>query len=430
MRRFLGRVPAYVWTVVALFSGILAGGLFPGRLEIAADLTTGLIELIVLLVPLLIFAALSPSVATLVRRGLAGRFAGTVILWFVATTALAGLVGIGVAGLVFGSPLSGGEGGVRGEILSMFEGLGGDGGGASAPMMAVLVAVVTGIVAVWVEPLYRLLSKVGQGIAGLGGRLKYVMPPLMILFGVTIGVEFGAQLGMGHYFVVVLYTLVMCGVWWAVYTFGVVRTVDGRSFRRLMSDYYVPTAAFGAGTCSSLATLPVNLANTKKYGVRDEVGDFVVPFGAVVNMDASTLMHLAYGPLILSFVFDFSVSWAVLFAVWPAAVLFTIAAPGLPSGIGSALWIATLFTSMTVPEAMQGEVITTWIALVAGIPDMFRTATNVTGDGYTAIFLDSIFDRFFGEGTAGEAGGPLDASAAPETDGAEPRTYTAEKEQA
>ena len=413
MRRFLGSVPAYVWTVVALFLGIVVGGFFPERFEVVAALTTALIDFIVLLVPLLIFAALTPSVATLVRRGLAGRFAGTVLLWFVATTALAGFVGIVVAGLAFGSPLSGGvEGaGLRDEIRGMFSGLG-EGGGASMPMLAILLSVVTGLVAVWVEPLYRTLSKVEKGIAGIGGRLGYVMPPLMILFGVTIGVQFGPQLGMGHYLVVTLFTLVVCGVWWAVYTFAVVRSVDPRSFRRLMSDYYVPTAAFGAGTCSSLATLPINLGNIKKYGVRDEVGEFVVPFGAVVNMDASTLMHLAYARLILMFVFDFSVSWAVLFAVWPVAVLFTIAAPGLPSGIGTALWVATLFTGMVVPEAMQAEVIATWIALVAGVPDMFRTATNVTGDGYTAIFLDSVFDRFFADGeVAVEVGGHAEAEA-------------------
>ncbi|MYL05844.1 MAG: dicarboxylate/amino acid:cation symporter, partial [Gemmatimonadales bacterium] len=151
-----------------------------------------------------------------------------------------------------------------------------------------------------------------------------------------------------------------------------------------------------AGTCSSLATLPVNLANAKKMGVRDEVADFVLPFGAVVNLDASALAYVAYGPFVVSYVFGLELSWMMMLAAWPAVVLFTIAAPGLPAGMGTALWSATLFASMLGLEGQaQGEFIASWIALSGGIPDMLRTATNTTGDGYTAIIFDGRFDEFF-----------------------------------
>jgi hypothetical protein len=29
------------------------------------------------------------------------------------------------------------------------------------------------------------------------------------------------------------------------------------------------------------------------------------------------------------------------------------------------------------------------------LPDMFRTATNCTGDGFTAMLFDSFFERLF-----------------------------------
>ena len=37
---------------------------------------------------------LSPAIAILVRRGLAGRFAGSVVLWYVGTSVLAGLLAV------------------------------------------------------------------------------------------------------------------------------------------------------------------------------------------------------------------------------------------------------------------------------------------------------------------------------------------------
>jgi Na+/H+-dicarboxylate symporter len=224
-----------------------------------------------------------------------------------------------------------------------------------------------------------------------------VLVPLILAFGVTLGVRFGARLGLGHYGMMTLYTGALCLVWWAFYLFVLVRKLGGRRPGEVLSTYYVPTAVFAAGTCSSLATLPVNLANAKKAGVRDEVADFILPFGAVANLDASALAYVAYAPFVLTYVFGVEVSWTILLMAWPALVLFSIAAPGLPAGMGTALWSSTLFASMLgLPEPTRTDFITTWVALSGGLPDMFRTATNCTGDGFTALIFEGQFDRLFG----------------------------------
>ena len=106
----------------------------------------------------------------------------------------------------------------------------------------------------------------------------------------------------------------------------------------------------------------------------------MLPFGAVMNLDASALAYVAYAPFVLTYVFGVPVSWTLLLAALPAVVLFTIAAPGLPAGMGTSLWSATLFASMLgLEEPLQSEFVATWIALSSGVPDMLRTATNCTG---------------------------------------------------
>ncbi len=61
--------------------------------------------------------------------------------------------------------------------------------------------------------------------------------------------------------------------------------------------------------------------------------------------------------------------------------------------MGTALWSATLFASML---GMQGQVqadfVAAWMPLSGGLPDMVRTATNCTGDEFTAITFDRFYD--------------------------------------
>jgi Na+/H+-dicarboxylate symporter len=393
--RSLRRIPAYILTFASLVFGILLGGLFAEALYPVARGTGLLIRAIVALVPLLIVVALSPAIATLVRRGLAGRFAGSVILWYLLSSAVAGLFGLVMSSLIFGIPFTSDGVGAWTEALKMFSAFG-EQPGASLPLLAIVAAIVLGAIAVRVEPLYALLQKIESGIAAGGGKIGYAMIPLVFLFGISIGVRFGARVGMGHYAVMTVYTAVLCLVWWLFYVFVIVRHLARRRVSRVLTEYYVPTAVFAAGTCSSLATLPVNLANAKACGVRDEVADFVLPIGAVVNLDASTLMYMAYAPFVLSYVFGLEVSWTLMLVAWPALVLFTVAAPGLPAGIGTALWSATLFASMVgLTGQTHADFVATWVALSGGLPDMFRTATNCTGDGFTAMLFDSFFERLF-----------------------------------
>lgn len=389
-----GSIPAYLWTLMALVLGIGIGGLFPGTFASIASGTTAVIQFIVLFVPILIFAALSPACATLVKRGLAGKFAASVVTWFVLSSAIAGLIGVVVSSTLFRIPFSGKESGLLSEAIGMFR-VFGEGSGASFPLLAIVFAIIIGVIAVWIRPLFFLLSKIEIAIRKMGQALGYFLIPILFCLGVTIGVKFGPKLGMEHFLKMVFYTFVLCSLWSLSYIFVIVKLIIKRNIMKLITEYFLPTAIFAAGTISSLVTLPINLTNIKKYGVRNEVADFVIPFGAVTNMNGSALMNIAFVPILLKTIFGLEISWMVMLTIWPAVVLFTIAAPGLPAGMGSALWTATLIASLLgFDESLKASFITMFVALYGGIPDMFITVSNCTGDGLTAVLFDSKFDRF------------------------------------
>ena len=56
------------------------------------------------------------------------------------------------------------------------------------------------------DPTYGVLRRVADAIERAGGSLAYVMLPLILVFGVTLGVRFGARLGLSHYLAMTAYT--------------------------------------------------------------------------------------------------------------------------------------------------------------------------------------------------------------------------------
>lgn len=403
-------VPPYVWALLALLVGIGAGGYFPGPLGPVAAAARGVVQVLVRIVPLLIFAALSPAIATLIRRGLAGRFVGAVVSWFVLTSAVAGLIGAVGSAALFRLPFSRGGAGVTEQLGSLLAGLG-SGGGAALPLVAILLAVAVSLVATKSDPLYGVLQVIERGTARVGAFIGYLMVPLILGFGVMIGVTFGARLGMSHYGTVILFAAGMSLFWWSGYVLGPLRLLGGvQAPGRLLKEYFVPTALFASGTCSSLATMPVNVVNARRYGVRDEVADFVIPCGAVGNMDGSAMQLLAYAPLIAGHVFGLQLDWLIMLVAWPLILVYTIAASGVPGAMGAGLWSGVLFASLLgLEDPLRATFVGTWVALVGGVPDMFRTAVNTTTDGFTAVIFDRNLERYRGRGSSASAGRGRDA---------------------
>lgn len=379
-------------TLAALVCGVALGGWFPGELRSVADAARAALSVLVLVAPLLIVGALSPAIATLVRRGLAGKFVFAVVGWFVAMSTAGSLLGMLVAGITFRLGYASPGASVT-HPTAMLRGLA-PGGHASAVVVAIVLSVGLGLVGVRVDSVYALLGHVQRAIAWLGGRIDYALIAFMLVLGIMLGVGFGARLGMQHYGTVIAYAALMAIIWLAFYLFVLLPLVGRvRVDRRIIREYYYPTALFAAGTCSSLATIPVNIANLKRIGVREEVADFVVPIGAVMHKGASAMQYMAYGPLIAGSFFGYHIGWAQLLAVWPVIVLYTMAAPGVPGAMGLSLWTGVLFASLLgLHGPVQSTFVGTWVALTGGVPDMLRSQGNATADGLSALLLA---ERFF-----------------------------------
>ena len=141
-----------------------------------------------------------------------------------------------------------------------------------------------------------------------------------------------------------------------------------------------PVQLLAFSTSSSNATLALNIDNAEKnIGVDEEVSGFVLPLGATVNMDG-TSMYQAIAAIFIAQALDIPLSLTDQVMIVLTATLASIGSAGVP-GAGMVMLVIVL-NSINVPAA--------GIALIMGpdrILDMCRTVVNVTGDATVATVV-------------------------------------------
>ena len=161
-----------------------------------------------------------------------------------------------------------------------------------------------------------------------------------------------------------------------------VKTVGKMSFRKFLIGIR-PAMLLGFSTSSSSATLPVTMDRVKNHvGVDDEVASFVLPIGATINMDGTSL-YQAVAAVFIAQALGMDLSIAQQLTIVLTATLASIGTAGVP-GAGIIMLVIVL-QAIQVP--VEG------IALILGVDrilDMFRTTMNITGDATTSVVVASL----------------------------------------
>ena len=142
----------------------------------------------------------------------------------------------------------------------------------------------------------------------------------------------------------------------------------------------LPAQLVAFSTCSSSATLPVNMECVQKMGVSKEVSSFVLPLGATINMDG-TALYQGVCALFVAQIYGIDLTSAQMMTIILTGTLASIGTAGVP---GAGLIMLTLVLQ-SVGLPLEG------VALVAGIDrvlDMPRTTVNITGDAVVAYLVD------------------------------------------
>jgi Na+/H+-dicarboxylate symporter len=162
---------------------------------------------------------------------------------------------------------------------------------------------------------------------------------------------------------------------------GIIRVVLGLPITRFFTGI-LDAMATAYSTASSSATLPVTISNvSKNLGVKRSVAGSVLPLGATINMDGTSI-YLGLIALFAAQALGIDLSMTDYVAIAATATLASIGAAGIPS--------ASLFLAVTVLAVFgvteeQAVLIIAFIFPFDRLLDMMRTVTNVTGDATVAV---------------------------------------------
>ncbi|QNJ98795.1 dicarboxylate/amino acid:cation symporter [Constantimarinum furrinae] len=141
-----------------------------------------------------------------------------------------------------------------------------------------------------------------------------------------------------------------------------------------------PAQLLAFSTSSSAATLPVTMERVEEHlGVKKEVTSFVLPIGATINMDGTSL-YQAVAAVFIAQAFGMDLSFGTQLGIIATATLASIGSAAVP-GAGMVMLVIVL-AQAGIPEA--------GLALIFAVDrplDMCRTVVNVTGDATVSMMV-------------------------------------------
>ena len=173
--------------------------------------------------------------------------------------------------------------------------------------------------------------------------------------------------------------LFMMYIFYPTLLYGFTKIKPKRFFKAI-----APAQLLAFSTSSSAATLPVTMECViDNLGVDEEVASFVLPLGATVNMDGTSL-YQAIAAVFIAQALGITLDLQTQLMIVLTASLASIGSAAVPSA--GMVMLVIVLGQAGIPEA--------GLALIFAIDrplDMFRTAVNVTSDAtITAIVAKSV----------------------------------------
>lgn len=406
MKTFLKNYKQTLILLAAIIIGAIAGLILGEKATVLSPLGDLFINLMFIIIVPLVFLTISTSISKITQPKRVGKILGTIVLVFVVTSLISVLIG-----LAFAYPISLVD---AGDKQMLIDSLGAEPEG-EAEEISILdrtVSVLTvsdfsglfsknNIVAIIVFALLfgcairmagekgkrtqELLESLTEVIMSVLKLVMYYAPiGLGCYFAALIG-TFGASIAVGYLKTFVIYTIACLIGYFGVYTLYAFIAAGKTGVKRYWSSI-IPATVTALATCSSAASIPVNLEAAKKIGVSDDIAETIIPLGTSFHKDGS-IIGSVFKAMFLVYLFGLDMMNPVgFFKILLISVFATLLVTAVPIG-GGTISETLIITMLGCPLSALPM-----LTIIATIIDAPATVLNVVGDSASSMLAARIID--------------------------------------
>ncbi len=409
MKTFLANYKQTLILLASIIIGAIAGIVFGEKVTVLAPFGDLFLNLLLVIIVPLIFLTITTSIAKISQPKRLGKILGTTVLVFIIMSLVAVLVGMLVTYPIKLVNIEDSEK-IHTALDTTLE--------ATTETDEDMTLLSRFLSALTVNDFSKLLSRdnllaiivfailFGIAIKRSGEKGKLALDTLesfmnvimsllnIVMYYAPIGLgcyfavltgTFGASIAIGYAKTFIVYTLVAFAFYFIMYTIYAFIAAGKKGVKAFWKNI-LPATITSLATCSSAASIPVNIKAARDIGVSDDICETIIPLGTSFHKDGS-IIGSVFKIMFLVCIFGTPIytlgGFMQILLVSLIATLFVAAIP-IGGGTISEMMILTMmgYPVYTLPI----------LTIIATIIDPPATLLNVVGDSSASMLAARIID--------------------------------------
>ena len=227
----------------------------------------------------------------------------------------------------------------------------------------------------------ELILSLNEVVINIVNIIMYYAPIGLGCFIATLIGSYGSVIAIGFLKTFIVYTIVCLFIYVFVYSAYVILVSGKKGLKAYWKNILSPSTT-ALATCSSAATIPINIKYTKEMGVPSDIAETTIPMGTSFHKDGS-VVGSAFKIMFLIYLFGKDINILTILGVSLLSTLLITAVP-IGGGTISEMFILQIlgFPSSALPI----------ISIIATIIDAPATVLNVVGDSCSSLIVARIID--------------------------------------
>ena len=409
MKKLLSNYKSTIVLLVSIIIGAIVGFIFKEKATVLSPLGDIFLNLLLVVITPLIFLTITTSISKMKSPKRLGKIVGATLLVFIITSIIAVLIGFASTYFIKLVKPEDGEKikqslqettdeetqeneeiGILKRTASLltvndFTKLLSKDNIIALLVFSIIFGLAINITGEKAKPVVDFLESANEIINNVVKLIMYYAPiGLGCYFAALVG-SFGEMIVVGYLKTFVIYTIVSILYYLIIYSIYAF-VAGGKKGIRLYWKNVLPATATALGTCSSAASIPVNIECSKKIGVPEDVAETAIPLGTSFHKDGS-IIGSVFKIMFLVCLFGMNVSTGTgILGILAIALVSTLLVTAVPIGGGtiSEMLIITMLGCPTVALPI--------LTIIATIIDAPATMLNVVGDTASSMMISKIVD--------------------------------------